>query len=81
MRPCGPGTTGIRSLPTTSPVRADRAVLAATGRVAIVGSIGGPLVDPTTCPERSGPPSLLGNNNHDQAANEVVWDFFSRFRL
>ena len=27
------------------------------------------------------PPSLLGNNNHDQVANEVFWDFFSRFRL
>ncbi len=27
------------------------------------------------------PPSLLGNNNHDQVANQVFWDFFSRFRL
>lgn len=27
------------------------------------------------------PPALLGNNNHDQVANEVFWDFFSRFRL
>ena len=27
------------------------------------------------------PSALLGNNNHDQVANEVFWDFFSRFRL
>ena len=27
------------------------------------------------------PPTLLGNNNHDQVANQVFWDFFSRFRL
>ena len=27
------------------------------------------------------PPTLLGNNNHDQVADQVFWDFFSRFRL
>ncbi len=27
------------------------------------------------------PPGLLGNNNRDQVANTVFWDFFSRFSL